>query len=96
MPNTPATDIILRKMVSVDPPSNQLHHTLPMAASGELEPEALGQGNGWRDPNQPFRPALEVNLFRNCDRVIHLNIEVPHGALQLDVAEKVRSVGGIR
>jgi hypothetical protein len=48
MPNTPATDIILRKMVSVDPPSSQLHQTLSMAASGELQPGS-GEAAEWLD-----------------------------------------------
>lgn len=59
-----------------------------MAAIGDLTPEQVRQGNGWRDRNQPFRPALEVNLFGNRDRVVHLDAEVPHGALQLGVAEE--------
>jgi hypothetical protein len=55
MPNTPATDIILRKMVSVDPPSNQRHQTLPMAASGDLPPAAGVGGKGRVVSNLPYR-----------------------------------------
>jgi len=59
---------------------------------GDVLPERVEQGNGWRDPNQPFRRALGVDLFGYRDRVVHFDTEVPHGALQLGVTERPRVI----
>lgn len=55
---------------------------------GEIEPEADCDVNGRRDPCRPFRQDLEIDLFRDRQRVVDLNTQVPDCALKLGVAEQ--------